>query len=289
MKSVDKFGHYKGIQGRAGPPGVGFVLDLAGDYDMQQKRLRNVHSPETDNDAVNKHFLYSKLASFREFLRNKTLNIFEGDETFDVKNKRLSNVGDPVESSDGVNLTYLMKKFDETILLNSEKNAFNAGGLSLTNLKKPTEESEAVNLSYLNESLQKTLQVDASNNVDVGNRRVKNLSDPKERNDAVNKSFLKAWLEIHGFVMQRELTDAVINLRKEIHNLHKTKANPASVSKQLNNIEDSFKRNWRSAVLDEGKKQMTFDDTEKTQFKTHFAIDRDIIDSYLEKTLDKET
>ena len=41
----------KGIQGA---PGVGFSLTSSGDYDMINKKLRNVGAPESNTDAATK-------------------------------------------------------------------------------------------------------------------------------------------------------------------------------------------------------------------------------------------
>lgn len=53
MKTVDKFGHYRGYQGnRSGPPGLGFVEDRDGNYDMMSKRLKNVRKGTDLNDVA---------------------------------------------------------------------------------------------------------------------------------------------------------------------------------------------------------------------------------------------
>ena len=44
----------KGIQGA---PGVGFNLTLSGDYDMINKKLRNVGAPSVNSDAATKKYV----------------------------------------------------------------------------------------------------------------------------------------------------------------------------------------------------------------------------------------
>ena len=44
----------KGIQGA---PGVGFSLTSSGDYDMINKKLRNVGAPESNTDAATKKYV----------------------------------------------------------------------------------------------------------------------------------------------------------------------------------------------------------------------------------------
>ena len=280
MKTVDKFGHYRGLYGRPGPPGIGFILNAQGNYDMQNKTLTNVGDPAQDHDAVTKQFLYGRMNLFLEYAPRKN--------AYDCLNRRVGDLRAPETGQDAVNLEYLQKKLNETILLDSEKKTFNAGGRTISNVGKANEGLEAVNLNLLNESLKKTLQIDASNNFDVGNRQLCNVADPQGSNDAVSRSYLKAWLHIHGYIMQRELTDAVISLRKEIHTNHKARPNSSVVMKQLNGIEDSFKRTWRSAVFDEGKaKPPVFTELDKTQFNTNFGIDKKVLDSYLEENFHK--
>ena len=56
QKNEQSFDHpfAKGIQGA---PGVGFRLTSSGDYDMINKKLRNVGAPESNTDAATKNML----------------------------------------------------------------------------------------------------------------------------------------------------------------------------------------------------------------------------------------
>ena len=56
----DTISHGKIIEIVKGLPGVGFKLTDAGDYDMQNKKLRNVASPETNNDVTTKSYVDNK-------------------------------------------------------------------------------------------------------------------------------------------------------------------------------------------------------------------------------------
>lgn len=58
MKTVDKFGHYRGFESKAGPPGIGFALDEEGNYSMMEKRLTHVGNGEMEGDGVNMHQLH---------------------------------------------------------------------------------------------------------------------------------------------------------------------------------------------------------------------------------------
>ena len=49
--------HGKIIEIVKGLPGVGFKLTDDGDYDIQNKKLRNVASPQTNNDVTTKSYV----------------------------------------------------------------------------------------------------------------------------------------------------------------------------------------------------------------------------------------
>ena len=49
--------HQPFAQGIQGAPGVGFNLTSTGDYDMVNKKLRNVGNPVSNTDAANKRYV----------------------------------------------------------------------------------------------------------------------------------------------------------------------------------------------------------------------------------------
>ena len=49
--------HQPFAQGIQGAPGVGFNLTSTGDYDMVNKKLRNVGNPVSNTDAANKKYV----------------------------------------------------------------------------------------------------------------------------------------------------------------------------------------------------------------------------------------
>ena len=69
-------------------PGVGFKLTDDGDYDINNKKLRNVASPQTNNDASTKSYVDSEVF--------KTLKKDGSDKMnglLDMNNSRIENVG----------------------------------------------------------------------------------------------------------------------------------------------------------------------------------------------------
>ena len=83
----DTFSHEKVIEIVKGLPGVGFKLTDDGDYDMQNKKLRNVDSPQTNDDATTKSYVDSEV--------NKTLKL-DGSSAMtgalNMDNRRIENI-----------------------------------------------------------------------------------------------------------------------------------------------------------------------------------------------------
>ena len=83
----DTFSHEKIIEIVKGLPGVGFKLTDAGDYDIQNKKLRNVAPPETNNDVTTKSYVDNKALLVDG--SNKMLGALNMD------NRRIENVAMP--------------------------------------------------------------------------------------------------------------------------------------------------------------------------------------------------
>ena len=84
----DTFSHEKVIEIVKGLPGVGFKLTDTGDYDMQNKKLRNVASPQTNDDATTKSYVDVEVS--------KTLKKDGTDQMnglLDMNYNRIENVG----------------------------------------------------------------------------------------------------------------------------------------------------------------------------------------------------
>ena len=80
--------HGKVLEIIRGLPGVGFKLTGDGDYDINNKKLRNVASPQTNNDASTKTYVDVEVS--------KTLKK-DGSDKMDgllnMDNNRIENVG----------------------------------------------------------------------------------------------------------------------------------------------------------------------------------------------------
>ena len=85
--SEETISHGKIVEIVKGLPGVGFKLTGDGDYDIQNKKLRNVASPQTNDDATTKSYVDTEV--------NKTLKLDGSNKmlaAIDMDNRRVENV-----------------------------------------------------------------------------------------------------------------------------------------------------------------------------------------------------
>ena len=94
----------KGIQGA---PGVGFNLTSSGDYDMINKKLRNVGAPSANTDAATKKYVDDNSSGS---LKTSRLTV---DSNIDMKDTyRIQNLITPLDSKDPATKYYVAQ--DET-------------------------------------------------------------------------------------------------------------------------------------------------------------------------------
>lgn len=132
IMSVDKFGRHENSlmrESMRGAPGQGFKLTPEGNYDMQNKILRNVSLPILDEDVATKRYV-------TENTPNKD------SEKWLFSNKRLSNIGNPVSDNDAVNVRS-MKQYTMTI---SGLDAYNANKRKIINMSSGTHPYHAATL-----------------------------------------------------------------------------------------------------------------------------------------------
>ena len=82
----------RGIQGA---PGVGFNLTVDGDYDMVNKKLRNVGNPVSNTDAATKKYVDDNSGGGKTSLLTVDSNIDMNDTYRILKLKDPSNASEP--------------------------------------------------------------------------------------------------------------------------------------------------------------------------------------------------
>lgn len=93
-------------EGPPGMPGIGFKLTNDGNYDMEDKILKNCKNPEDDNDSSTKKYV--------DDIKKKCL--IRNNGYFDAKRKLIRNLEDPREEADASTKRYV----DEELLAMKE-------------------------------------------------------------------------------------------------------------------------------------------------------------------------
>ena len=191
----DTFSHEKIIEIVKGLPGVGFKLTDAGDYDMQNKKLRNVASPETNNDVTTKSYVDNKALLVDG--SNKMLGALNMD------NRRIENVAparhgfsDAVSSLHLTTFLFDLNTNDGKI---EAQNPIDMKNEKISNLAEGTDNSDAItkhqlktglapkaDKTELSNYLKKDGSIALTNNLDLGDNKIVNVKEATSGTDAVN-------------------------------------------------------------------------------------------------------
>ena len=191
----DTFSHEKIIEIVKGLPGVGFKLTDDGDYDIQNKKLRNVASPETNNDVTTKSYVDNKALLVDG--SNKMLG------ALDMDNRRIENVAPARHGfSDAVSSVHLTTFFFDLNTNDGKieaQNPIDMKNEKISNLAEGTDNSDAITKHQLETGLapkadktelSKYLKKDGSialtNNLDLDNNKIVNVKEATSGTDAVN-------------------------------------------------------------------------------------------------------
>lgn len=72
--SVDKFGHFSSYKNEVfkkdAHKWLGFTVDKDKNFNLQNKRIKNVQNPLEEKDAVNKGYLFSQIYNEQKILKN---------------------------------------------------------------------------------------------------------------------------------------------------------------------------------------------------------------------------
>ena len=208
--------HGKIIEIVKGLPGVGFKLTDDGDYDIQNKKLRNVASPQTNDDATTKSYVDNKallvdgsnkmlgalnmdnrrienvaagrhntadalthlqLEAFYVDLNTNTGNI-EAQNPIDMQDQRIKGVAEPIHHKDAATKFYV----DSYVSQKSDK-------------------SELVNY------LKRDGSVSVTGDLNIGDNEITQVGNGSQSTDIVNKGYIDTALAAKPNVNQVVLRD----------------------------------------------------------------------------------
>ena len=208
--------HGKIIEIVKGLPGVGFKLTDAGDYDIQNKKLRNVAPPETNNDVTTKSYVDNKALLVDG--SNKMLGALNMD------NRRVENLAPARHGfSDAVSSLHLNTFFFDLNTNDGKieaQNPIDMKNQKILGVKDPILHSDASNKFYVDSSLnfkadktelanylKKDGSISVTSDFDFGNNKISNLAEGTGNSDAVTKHQLQTGLSTKPNTNQVVLRD----------------------------------------------------------------------------------
>ena len=173
----------KGIQGA---PGVGFNLTSSGDYDMINKKLRNVGAPSVNTDAATKKYVDDNSSGS---LKTSRLTV---DSNIDMKDTyRIQNLITPLDSKDPATKYYVDNTFLDRDGSYPMKGNLNMDNNRIFNLPAPNGSNQPTPLAFTD---LKYLHVNGTNkmtnNLNMDNKKIINLRTPTSDTDATNKKYV---------------------------------------------------------------------------------------------------
>ena len=212
----DTISHGKIIEIVKGLPGVGFKLTDAGDYNMQNKKLRNVASPETNNDVTTKSYVDNKALLVDG--SNKMLGALNMD------NRRIENVAPARHGfSDAVSSLHLHTFFFDLNTNDGKieaQNPIDMKNEKISNLAEGTDNSDAItkhqletglapkaDKTELSNYLKRDGTVSVTGNFDFGDNIITKVGNGSQSTDVVNKGYIDTALAAKPNVNQVVLRD----------------------------------------------------------------------------------
>ena len=215
----DTFSHEKVIEIVKGLPGVGFKLTDNGDYDMQNKKLRNAGSPQTNDDATTKSYVDSEV--------NKTLKL-DGSSSMlgalNMDNRRIENVAPARHGfSDAVSSLHLHTFFFDLNTNDGKieaQNPIDMKNEKISNLAEGTDNSDAItkhqletglapkaDKTELSNYLKRDGTVSVTGNFDFGDNIITKVGNGSQSTDVVNKGYIDTELAAKPNINQVVLRD----------------------------------------------------------------------------------
>ena len=185
----------RGIQGA---PGVGFNLTSSGDYDMINKKLRNVGAPSDNTDAATKKYVddnSSGSVDVSDFLKLDGTKKMTGN--LDMNNNQILNLPAPAGPKQPTPLAFTDLKYLHVAGTNKMTNNLNMDNKGIIHLKPPTNPTDGATKKYVDDSIPDTssfIKKDGSvamtSNLNLGNKKIVGLATPVSNTDAATKKYV---------------------------------------------------------------------------------------------------
>ena len=262
----DTISHGKIIEIVKGLPGVGFKLTDDGDYDIQNKKLRNVASPETNNDVTTKSYVDNKALLVDG--SNKMLGALNMD------NRRIENVAPARHGqSDAVSSLHLHTFFFDLNTNDGKieaQNPIDMKNEKISNLAEGTDNSDAItkhqletglapkaDKTELSNYLKKDGSIALANNLDLGDNKIVNVKEATSGTDAVNFTQLNNELYRYLHESGGDMTGDIRMNNNSIYGIGNVENDTSAVNRKYVNDELDKKPNTDTVVLRDGSQTMT--------------------------------
>ena len=179
----------RGIQGA---PGVGFNLTSSGDYDMINKKLRNVGAPASNTDAATKKYVDDNSGG------GKT-SLITVDSNIDMKDTyRILNLKTPSDVDEAATKSYADNNFLKTDGTKPMTQDLSLGSYRITHLGDPIREGYAATKKYtdnlvntkLNEYIKKDGTVAMTGDFNTSGYKILNLRTPTTNSEPATKNYV---------------------------------------------------------------------------------------------------
>ena len=189
----------KGIQGA---PGVGFNLTSDGDYDMINKKLRNVGAPSDNDDAATKKYVDDNSSgSFDDSSLLKKDGSRKMTGNLNMDSNKIYNLPAPDGPKQPTPLVFTDLKYLHVTGTNSMSNNLNMNNKKINHLAPPRDLNDATNKKYVDDTLllnnitmsnylKKDGSVAMTGNLNVGSKKIVGLATPTSNTDAATKKYV---------------------------------------------------------------------------------------------------
>ena len=230
--------HGKIIEIVKGLPNVGFKLTDDGDYDIQNKKLRNVASPQTNNDATTKSYVDTEVDKTLKLNgSNKMLGVLNMD------NRRIENVTPARHGfSDAVSSLHLHTFFFDLNTNDGKieaQNPIDMKNQKISNLAEGTDNSDAITKHELETGLapkadktelasylKRDGSISVTSDFNFGDNKITKVGNGSQSTDVVNKGYIDTALaakpNVNQVILRNGSQDMIGNLnmsQKKIVNL----------------------------------------------------------------------